>query len=81
MLSDNRVLINKWSPDRGGVSVIIPTFNRAAILEKVLFSFDNQSLPANEYEVIVVDDGSEDDTVATVSRLQQQMSYRLSCIR
>lgn len=81
MLSDNRALINKWSPDREGVSVIVPTFNRAAILEKVLFSLDDQSLPANEYEVIVVDDGSEDDTAAAVSRLQQRMNYRLSCIR
>ncbi|GEM_PF-2317108 len=81
MLSDNRALINKWSPDREGVSVIVPTFNRAAILEKVLFSLDDQSLPANEYEVIVVDDGSEDDTAAAVSRLQQRMNYRLGYIR
>ena len=44
------------------ISVIIPTFNRSAMLADTLESFAAQSLPKNRYEVIVVDDGSKDAT-------------------
>src|SRR5437762_1181841 len=44
------------------ISVIIPTFNRSAMLADTLGSFAAQSLPKNRYEVIVVDDGSKDAT-------------------
>ena len=47
------------------VSVVIPTFNRKNILEKCLNSLEAQILPSfiEDYEVIVVDDGSTDKTV------------------
>ncbi len=44
------------------ISVVIPTFNRAALLSATLESLAAQSLPKNRYEVVVVDDGSEDAT-------------------
>ena len=44
------------------ISVIIPTYNRASVLKKCLKALSKQSIPANTYEVIVSDDGSEDDT-------------------
>src|SRR6266487_7186737 len=44
------------------ISVVIPTFNRAAMLSATLESLANQRLPKNRYEVVVVDDGSEDAT-------------------
>src|SRR6266567_3605756 len=44
------------------ISVIIPTFNRAAMLADTLESFAVQNIPKNRYEVIVVDDGSKDAT-------------------
>lgn len=43
------------------VSVIIPTLNAAETLRRTLQSIDNQSLKA--LEVILVDGGSDDDTV------------------
>ncbi|MBN1657068.1 MAG: glycosyltransferase family 2 protein [Anaerolineae bacterium] len=43
-------------------SVIIPTFNRCASLLETLNSLAGQSLLADRYEVVVVDDGSTDDT-------------------
>ena len=44
------------------LSVIIPTKNRAVLLGKALESIINQSLNQNEFEVIVVDNGSTDNT-------------------
>ena len=43
-------------------SVIIPTRNRSVLLEKVLRSLLGQSLSTTEFEVIIVDNGSTDNT-------------------
>jgi glycosyltransferase involved in cell wall biosynthesis len=51
------------SPD---VSVIIPTFNRAAYLPESLESVLRQEGPS--FEVVVVDDGSTDETPAILAR-------------
>jgi glycosyltransferase involved in cell wall biosynthesis len=44
------------------ISVIIPTYNRKHLLEGCLESVFNQEYPYIKYEVIVVDDGSIDET-------------------
>ena len=43
-------------------SIIIPTHNRARILKKVIESLSKQTYPADRFEVIIVDDGSTDNT-------------------
>ena len=43
-------------------SVIIPTYNRALLLSHTLESLTRQSLPGDEFEVLVIDDGSSDET-------------------
>jgi glycosyltransferase involved in cell wall biosynthesis len=48
------------------VSVVIPTYNRADLLPATLASVAGQQF--GDYEVLVVDDGSEDDTRAVVRR-------------
>lgn len=45
-------------------SIIIPAFNAAAFIEKTLESILDQTF--SDYECIVIDDGSTDDTVARV---------------
>ena len=50
------------------VSVIVPTFNRARFLGDLLASLAEQTLSPAEYDVIVVDDGSTDDTAAVAGR-------------
>jgi glycosyltransferase involved in cell wall biosynthesis len=47
------------------LSVVIPTYNRLPILRKCLEALEEQQLeaPLQRYEVVVVDDGSTDDTV------------------
>ncbi len=44
------------------LSIIIPTLNSAKIIRKCLSSIYSQSYPKHLYEVILVDDGSSDDT-------------------
>ncbi len=50
------------------VSVVIPTYNRKAILEKCLKSLERQTLNNNigNYEIVVVDDGSTDGTTSWI---------------
>jgi glycosyltransferase involved in cell wall biosynthesis len=52
------------------LSVVIPTYNRRPILEKCLRALEDQRLggPLEGYEVVLVDDGSTDDTVAWLRR-------------
>ena len=44
------------------VSVVIPTFNHAGILTGCLEALLSQDFPLSDFEIIVVDDGSGDDT-------------------
>jgi len=50
------------SREKISISVIIPTYNRKDIFKKCLEGFSQQTLPREEFEVIVVDDGSTDGT-------------------
>jgi len=54
------------------ISVIIPTYNRANILIKTLLSIEKQNLPGVDFEVIVVDDGSKDDTARQVEYFKKK---------
>ncbi|WP_164084926.1 glycosyltransferase [Pseudazoarcus pumilus] len=49
------------------VSVVIPAFNAEATLSDCLRAVKAQAFPSDEYEVIVVDDGSTDDTARIAS--------------
>jgi len=57
------------------VSVIIPTYNRATLLPRAIQSIQNQGV--REIEIIVIDDGSTDETQ---SLLQKMDEPRLRCI-
>ena len=56
-------------------SVIIPTFNGEKYIERCLFSILNQSISPAEYEIIVVDDGSTDQTIPIVLNICQKSSH------
>ncbi len=50
------------------LSVVIPTLNRAASLKRTLNSIVDQTLPQTEFEVIVIDNGSIDETKKVVKK-------------
>ena len=51
------------------VSVIIPCFNQSAFLERALQSVQQQTL--TDWEAIVVDDGSTDDSIVVAKKLAE----------
>jgi len=55
------------------ISVIIPTYNRSAMLLRALESVRRQTLPPTE--IIVVDDGSTDDTAKVITREFPEVQY------
>lgn len=61
------------------ISVVIPTYNRLPILEKCLKALENQvwvvGQPITEYEIIVVDDGSSDQTLAWLAAERAQLPH------
>jgi len=58
------------------ISVIIPTNNRAELLEAALQSFARQRMSADDFEVVVVDDGSVDDTPAVCRRFCAELPLK-----
>jgi len=51
------------------VSVIVPVYNTGKYVDECAPSLLGQSLPADEYEVIYVDDGSTDDTPGRLEKI------------
>jgi glycosyltransferase involved in cell wall biosynthesis len=60
-------------------SVIVPTYNRLPILKKCLAALEMQTLPSNDFEVIVIDDGSSDGTQETLKNYHP--SFRFQYLR
>jgi len=59
------------------ISVVCPTYNSAAFIEKTLASVFSQSLPV--YEIIISDDGSTDRTLEIVESIFQEQGAKFKC--
>jgi len=51
-------------------SIVIPTYNRASIISYAIYSVLNQTF--NDYEVIIVDDGSSDNTEQIIKSISDK---------
>ena len=54
------------------ISIIIPLYNLEGLIGKCIASALDQDLPPEEYEVIVVDDGSTDGSGAICDRYAEK---------
>jgi glycosyltransferase involved in cell wall biosynthesis len=63
------------------ISVVIATFNRSDVLKVTLEKLASQSLSASDFEVLVVDDGSSDDTSLIVEPMISSAPYPLRYFR
>lgn len=79
------------NPEKYTASIIIPTYNRSKLLDYTLNSIVNQSFSKDKFEVIVVDDGSNDNTAEVINKyksllnlqyfFQEDKGYRVSTAR
>lgn len=61
-------------------SIVIPTYNRLPMLLRVLEALDRQ-VDASELEVVVVNDGSKDDTAEALRRIESEVRFRYRFIQ
>jgi len=57
------------------ISVIIDTYNYGRFIEKAIDSVINQNFPKDDFEIIVVDDGSTDGTQKIVKKYKDKIKY------
>ncbi len=62
------------------VSVVIPTYNRRVSLVRCLDALQQQTLDKKRYQVIVVNDGSPDDTAAFLEAYQRDTQMHLTVV-
>jgi len=57
------------------VSILVPVFNEEATIEKVIQSLNKQKIPGWEKQVIVVNDGSTDNTESKLKKYLKKITY------
>lgn len=69
------------TPSFESLSVIIPTYNRKHLLAKALEGYLGQSSPHSIHELLVVDDGSTDDTESMVRQFSRRSPITIRYLR
>ena len=62
------------------VSVIMATYNRGPLLERLLRQLAAQTFPTREMEVVVVDDGSKVPVAPILEPLKKALPYKLTVV-
>ena len=65
------------TPQSRAVSVVIPTYNRADTLRLTLEAYRYQTVRSDAFEIIVVDDGSTDETQEVLRSLNASLPYQI----
>ena len=62
------------------ISLITPTFNRENELTPLIESLSNQTIDSSLFELIIVDDGSTDNTKSIILKHKKNISYSVNYI-
>jgi len=62
--------------DKHMISIIIPVYNQAKLLDRCLTSINKQTY--NDYEIIIIDDGSKDEITAVIEKYIKVFGHKLS---
>jgi glycosyltransferase involved in cell wall biosynthesis len=62
-------------------SVVVATYNRAPLLERLVGALNAQTLPAADFEIVIVDDCSTDGTAEALDRLARHSRVPLRVLR
>lgn len=62
------------------VAVAVSTYRRARLLPRLVTALEAQTLPADRFEVVICDNGSDDDTAAALDRLVAGTSLQLRVV-
>jgi glycosyltransferase involved in cell wall biosynthesis len=63
------------------VSVVVSTKDRAGMLPRLFESLEAQTLPPSRFEVVIVDNGSSDDTLRWLRSRARRTPFRTSVLR
>jgi cellulose synthase/poly-beta-1,6-N-acetylglucosamine synthase-like glycosyltransferase len=65
---------NQYSESPPTVSIVVPCWNESKTVGNTLISLLNLEYPKNKLSVLVVDDGSKDDTFAVAQKMAAQLN-------
>lgn len=57
-------------------TVVIPVFNRAAELQRVVAALETQTISPSEWQLVICDDGSDEDLAAAVGQAAIDIKWR-----
>jgi len=58
-------------------SIIVPSYNRSGELVELMESFGRQNIDKDKFEVLIVDDGSTDDTEKIINNFISKMDFQI----
>lgn len=61
------------------ISVVLPAYNESKYIRECMLALMEQDLPKEEFEIIVVDNGSNDDTVSIAKEFTDKVYIKADC--
>jgi len=58
------------------ISIVIPTIDRGIFLENSLFLYAQQTMPRNEFEIIILDDDSTDNSIEIAQKYKNDLQLK-----